>query len=90
MKRLLLILWRMSRTDLRLLWFALRHRDRPGWLWPVTLILGLYAIAPFNLAVPVLGVVDDMVLLPLVLHYLLKLLPPQIVHRFARSSTVSR
>lgn len=90
MKRLLLILWRMSRTDLRLLWFALRHRDRPIWLLPVTLVLGLYAIAPFNLAVPVLGVVDDLVLLPLVLHYLLKLLPPQIVNRFARPSVVSR
>jgi uncharacterized membrane protein YkvA (DUF1232 family) len=90
MKRLLLILWRMSRTDLRLLWFALRHRDRPAWLLPVTLILGLYAIAPFNLAVPVLGVVDDMVLLPLVLHYVLRLLPPHIIGRFARPSTVSR
>jgi uncharacterized membrane protein YkvA (DUF1232 family) len=89
MKRLLLILWRMSRTDLRLLWFALRHRDRPVWLLPVTLILGLYAIAPFNLAVPVLGVVDDMVLLPLVLHYLLRLLPPHIIDRFARPAVVS-
>lgn len=90
MKRLLLIMWRMSRTDLRLLWFALRHRDRPVWLLPVTLILGLYAIAPFNLAVPVLGVVDDLVLLPLVLHYLLKLLPPQIVNQSGRHSFVSR
>ena len=90
MKRLLLILWRMSRTDLRLLWFALRHRDRPVWLLPITLMLGLYAIAPFNLAVPVLGVVDDLVLLPLVLHYLLKLLPPQIIGRFVRPSVVSR
>lgn len=89
MKRLLLILWRMSRTDLRLLWFALRHRDRPGWLLPATLILGLYAVAPFNLAVPVLGAVDDLVLLPLMLHYLLKLLPPHIIDRFARPAAVS-
>jgi uncharacterized membrane protein YkvA (DUF1232 family) len=89
MKRLLLILWRMSRTDLRLLWFALRHRDRPGWLLPATLILGLYAVAPFNLAVPVLGAVDDLVLLPLMLHYLLKFLPPHIIDRFVRPAVAS-
>lgn len=86
MKRLLLIMWRMSRTDLRLLWFALRHRDRPAWLLPASVILALYAVAPFNLAIPVLGIVDDMVLLPLVLHYLLKLLPPHLLDRFARRS----
>jgi uncharacterized membrane protein YkvA (DUF1232 family) len=84
MKRLLFILWRMSKADLRLLWFALKHHDRPRWLLPASIGLALYAIAPFNLAVPVLGVVDDMVLVPLVLHYLLKLLPPHVLHGFAR------
>ena len=57
------------------MWFALRHRQRPVWLWPAAIIIGLYAFEPFNFAVPALGVVDDLVLVPLVLHLLVKFLP---------------
>lgn len=78
MKRLFLLLWRVSRSDLRLLWFALRHPARPAWLLPVAILLGLYALSPFNFAMPVLGAVDDLVLVPLALHWLVKLLPPAI------------
>jgi uncharacterized membrane protein YkvA (DUF1232 family) len=83
MKRLLLILWRTSRTDLRLAWFALRHPGRPGWLLPALIVLGLYAISPLSYAVPVLGAIDDLVVVPLLLHGLLKLLPDPI--RMAQS-----
>jgi uncharacterized membrane protein YkvA (DUF1232 family) len=72
----------MSKSDLRLLWFALKRADRPGWLMPATIGLALYAIAPFNLAIPVLGVVDDLVLVPLALHFLLKMLPSDLLHGF--------
>jgi uncharacterized membrane protein YkvA (DUF1232 family) len=68
-------LWRLGAKDLRLLWFALRHPHRPVWLWPAALVLALYALEPLNFAVPLLGVVDDFVLLPLVLHLLIKFLP---------------
>ena len=68
-------LWRVGGRDLRFLWFALRHPERPLWLWPATLLLGWYALEPLNFMIPVLGLVDDLVLLPLVLHSLLKLLP---------------
>jgi uncharacterized membrane protein YkvA (DUF1232 family) len=71
-------LWRFLRHDLRLLWFALRHRSRPLWLWPAAVVLALYALDPANLALPALGVVDDLVLVPLALHLLLKLLPAEI------------
>jgi uncharacterized membrane protein YkvA (DUF1232 family) len=87
-KKLFLLIWRMSKVDLRLLWFALRHDARPGWLLPATGGLLLYALAPFNLAIPVLGAVDDFVLIPLALHYLLKLLPMPITDGFARKGRV--
>ena len=45
----------------------------------------LYALAPFNFVVPILGAVDDMVLIPLALHYVLKLLPGPITQGFSRS-----
>jgi uncharacterized membrane protein YkvA (DUF1232 family) len=77
MKRLLVLLWRVSRSDLRVLWFALRSPGRPGWLLPATLFLGFYALAPFNFAIPILGVLDDFVLVPLALHWLVRLLPQQ-------------
>src|SRR5450631_492029 len=31
----LLRLWRIGANDLRLVWYALRHPDRPAWLLPV-------------------------------------------------------
>ena len=82
----LLKLWRFARTDLRLLWFALRHRRRPAWLWPTAALLALYALEPVNFALPALGVFDDFVLLPLALHVLLKLLPADIRAGFHRDS----
>ncbi|HEY8102496.1 MAG TPA: hypothetical protein VIF82_17285 [Burkholderiaceae bacterium] len=82
MKRLIFLLWRMSKADLRLLWFALKHADRPRWLVPAAAGLALYALSPFNLALPFLGIVDDMVIVPLALHFLLKLLPPHILQGF--------
>jgi uncharacterized membrane protein YkvA (DUF1232 family) len=63
----------MSRNDLRLVWLALRHPNRPIWLLPATLALGLFALEPFNFAIPVFGVVDDLFLLPLLLHGLAKM-----------------
>lgn len=84
MKRLALIFWRFSKADLRLLRFAFTHPDRPRWLRPATLLLLLYALAPFNFVVPVLGIVDDLVLVPMVLHFLMTLLPAHVRASAAR------
>jgi uncharacterized membrane protein YkvA (DUF1232 family) len=81
----ILRLWRLSGTDLRLLWFALRHRPRPIWLWPALLILTWFALEPFNFSFPLLGVLDDVIILPLVLHVLVKLLPNDIHSAFSAS-----
>jgi uncharacterized membrane protein YkvA (DUF1232 family) len=65
----------MGAKDLGLVWFALRHPRRPLWLWPAAIVLVLYALDPLNFAFPVLGAVDDFVLLPLVLHLMVMLIP---------------
>ncbi|MVC24880.1 hypothetical protein D6V10_20935, partial [Vibrio cholerae] len=67
----LLKLLRFVAKDLRLLLFALRHTRRPFWLAPAVIVLGLYALDPVNFAIPFVGAVDDFVLIPLVLHFLL-------------------
>jgi uncharacterized membrane protein YkvA (DUF1232 family) len=76
-------LWRLTARDLRLLWFALRHPHRPVWLWPAAIVLGFYALEPFNFVMPIIGVVDDFLVLPLLLHVLLKFLPLDIRVGFA-------
>ena len=68
--RRLFTLWRFSGRDVRVLWAALRNPNRPNWLLPASLALLIFALEPFNFAIPVLGVVDDFVLLPLLLRIL--------------------
>jgi uncharacterized membrane protein YkvA (DUF1232 family) len=48
------------------------------WLLPATVMLALYALEPFNFALPLVGIVDDLLILPLVLHVMLRLLPRDI------------
>jgi uncharacterized membrane protein YkvA (DUF1232 family) len=74
--RRLFRLWRLSGQDLRLLWMALRNPNRPRWLIPATIALGFFALEPFNFAIPFLGIVDDVFLLPLLLRVLAKFAVP--------------
>lgn len=80
----LLRLWRALGKDLNLLWFALVHPRRPFWLVPALVLLALYALDPFNFALPVAGLVDDVVLVPMLLHLLLRLLPADIRANYGR------
>jgi uncharacterized membrane protein YkvA (DUF1232 family) len=70
--RRLFRLWRLGARDLRLLWLALRHPNRPRWLIPATIALAFFALEPFNFAIPFLGIVDDVFVLPLLLRVLAK------------------
>jgi uncharacterized membrane protein YkvA (DUF1232 family) len=74
----LLRLWRLGAGDLRLLWFALRHPRRPLWLLPAAIVLALYALEPVNFVIPLVGVLDDFVILPLILHLLVQFVPLEI------------
>jgi uncharacterized membrane protein YkvA (DUF1232 family) len=65
-------LWRLMNRDARLLLLALRRADRQWWLLPAVLLLLVFALDPANFALPALGLVDDLVLLPLLLHLLVK------------------
>ncbi|MEO7852049.1 MAG: DUF1232 domain-containing protein [Rubrivivax sp.] len=74
----LTLLWVLVRGDARRLWYALRHPLAPGWLKPSAVLLVLYLVSPLDLipdAIPIVGVVDDLVLLPLAMRWLLSRLP---------------
>ena len=80
MKRLM-FLWTLFRTDARAVWIALRHPLTPGWFRIGVALAALYLVSPIDLVpdfVPFLGVVDDLVLVPLALRWLLARLPASV------------
>jgi len=75
------LLWALVRGDARRLWFALRHPAAPTWLKVGTGLLVLYVVSPIDLlpdVLPVIGIVDDLVLVPLAIRWMLDRLPPAI------------
>jgi uncharacterized membrane protein YkvA (DUF1232 family) len=83
------ILWSVVRGDARLLWFALRHPLAPRWLKPALAGAALYALSPVDLlpdVLPVLGLADDLVLVPLALAFMARRLPPELRTEFARQA----
>ncbi len=74
----LAMLWALVRGDARRLWLALRHPQSPGWLKLAVVGMVIYLISPLDLLpdfIPVLGIVDDLVLLPLAIRFVLDRLP---------------
>ena len=75
-----LVLLRALRRDIVLLLFAMVRRDTPRavkFLFPLTL---LYLVSPIDLVpdtIPLLGAVDDMVILPAATSMLVRMLPAE-------------
>src|SRR3954470_6349851 len=89
----LALLWTLVRTDARRLWFALRHPAAPGWLKVGAALIVVYVISPIDLipdVLPVIGVVDDLVLVPLAIRWLLNRLPPEMAHAADRAGGAGR
>jgi uncharacterized membrane protein YkvA (DUF1232 family) len=84
------MLWSVLRGDARLLWFALRHPLAPRWLKPALALVALYALSPVDLLpdmLPVLGLADDVLLVPLALTLIARRLPAMLRADFARRDT---
>ena len=75
------VLLRALRRDIAVLLFAMLRHDTPRavkFLFPLTL---LYLVSPIDLVpdtIPLLGAVDDMVILPAATEFLVRMLPPQV------------
>ena len=83
------ILWSVVRGDARLLWFAMRHPLAPRWLKPALAGVLVYALSPVDLlpdVLPVLGLADDLVLVPLALAFMARRLPPLLRADYARQA----
>jgi uncharacterized membrane protein YkvA (DUF1232 family) len=83
MGKRLLLLWTLVRGDALRLWRALKHPGSPAWLkWAVAGLV-LYLLSPVDLLpdfIPIIGLVDDLVLIPLAIRALLNRLPAAVKH----------
>ena len=84
------MIWLVVKGDAKRLWYALGHPQSPGWLKAGTALVLLYLVSPIDLipdVVPIFGVVDDLVVVPMAIRWLLNRLPANIrEHAEARAA----
>lgn len=72
---------RSLKRDAMLLWFARRHPRTPWYAKALGVFVVAYALSPIDLIpdfIPVLGYVDDLLLLPGLIWLAVRLLPPDV------------
>ena len=82
-------LFRQVKDQGVLLYFAWRHPHTPTYIKTILTILVLYIISPIDFIpdyIPILGIADDMVILPAGLLYVTRLLPQSILDECRRDS----
>lgn len=73
---------RRVKRDVLMLWFARKHPDTPRLALVVCALAVAYALSPIDLIpdfIPVLGYLDDAILLPAMIWLAVRLLPPHVV-----------
>lgn len=75
------VIWNVVRHEARVLWHALQHPQAPRWLKLGAIGTVAYLLSPIDLipdVLPVIGIVDDVVVVSMALRWLLGRLPPHI------------
>jgi uncharacterized membrane protein YkvA (DUF1232 family) len=73
---------RRIKRDVVMLWFARRHPDTPLLAKVLCIVAAAYALSPIDLIpdfIPVLGYIDDALLLPALIWLAVRLLPGHVV-----------
>lgn len=86
---------RRIRVDAHAAWLCARDRETPWYARTFALILAAYALSPIDLVpdfIPVLGLLDDIILIPLGLWLLRRMLPTGMVeaHRASAAGAADR
>ncbi len=71
------------KLDVLALWFALKHPKMPFWAKVVCFVAVAYALSPIDLIpdfIPVLGYLDDLILVPALVWLALKLIPAEVMN----------
>lgn len=75
---------RRIKSDIIVLWFARKHPDTPFLAKVLCVLAVAYALSPIDLIpdfIPVLGYLDDVLLVPGLIWLALRLLPPQVLQQ---------
>lgn len=70
------------KRDVLVLWFALKNPDTPFLAKAVAFVTVAYALSPIDLIpdfIPVLGYIDDIILIPILVWITLKLVPDDVM-----------
>ena len=78
-----LIVWAQAlKRDVMTLWFALKHQQTPWYARVLATIVTAYALSPIDLIpdfIPILGYLDDLILVPIGVWLLLRMVPEQVL-----------
>ena len=78
------------KLDVLALWFALKHPSVSGWAKAIAFVAVAYALSPIDLIpdfIPVLGYLDDLIIVPVLVWLALKLIPTDLMNK-ARDQAV--
>jgi len=77
------------KVDVGALYFAIKHQDTPLVAKAIAVVVVGYALSPIDLIpdfIPVLGYLDDVILLPLGIGLVIKLIPKEIMEECRENS----
>jgi uncharacterized membrane protein YkvA (DUF1232 family) len=72
------------KLDVLALWFALKHSSVSGWAKAIAFVAVAYALSPIDLIpdfIPVLGYLDDLIIVPVLVWLALKLVPIDVIEQ---------
>ena len=70
------------KAQLLTLWFARTHPDTPWYAKALAVFVAAYAFSPIDLVpdfIPVLGYLDDLIIVPLGIYVVVRLIPPEVM-----------
>jgi len=83
---------RTIKRDVHALWLAARDSRTPWYAKVLALAVAAYALSPIDLIpdfIPVIGYLDDLVVVPLGVLLVVHLIPPELMDEFRASATVA-
>lgn len=83
---------RAIKRDVHALWLAARDSRTPWYAKMLALVTAAYALSPIDLIpdfIPVLGYLDDLVLVPLGVLLVVRLIPPELMQEYRATAAVA-
>lgn len=80
---------RAIKRDVHAVWLAARDPRTPWFVKALALVAAAYAVSPIDLIpdfIPVLGYVDDIIIVPLGIMLVVKLIPPEVMNKHRRAA----